>query len=996
MDMQPPQSVIGYCDVLSATSMEGWAYDPAAPDVPLTMQVLIDGAYVSSVKCNLVRDDVTGAGHGTRQVGFYVAIPLDLSDDTDHVIEFRQHDGTPIALRDPLGLQQSWVVPKATRARQTSEPTSVILGNLDPVQEDGACGWAYDRSSLDVPVTLDVFIDETYASSVSCDRERPDVAAAGHPTSVVGFRADVPKRYFDGREHRLEVRSQPGDPRRFETGQGEGAAWQTFCFQAQVVVGQVDGLRDGAVRGWLYLQDRVTGTRQGNLQVLITMQGHPIAQIAAREFRADVATAHGCSPNCGFSFFPPAELVAGRTVELDVRAIPSGDALAGSPVRVNFASFETVAAIRELHEATDKIFAEMWLLRERLRRLAPGQTYTVENYDPWARQYQRALAAAPNHLKGLLPVDRPPPLVSIVCPVYRPRLADFVAAVQSVLAQTYAHWELLIVDDASGIPELSARITNFTQQDARIKALRLAGNGGISAATNAAIARAGGSYVALFDHDDLLDPRAIEFMLAAALRSGAQMLYSDEDKIDDSGMFSEVNLKPDWNHRLLLAQNYVCHLLFVERTQLARVGPFRSECDGAQDHDIIIRLSEVIPHDKIMHVPEVLYHWRKTPTSTAASGGSKSYTVAAGIRAIQDHLDRRALPGRVHSPRNITCYEIDWTVAQEPAVSVIVPYREHIDVTRACLEALWANTAYSNYQVVLVDNWSTSDEALAFADEMARRDGVSLLRIEERFNYSRLNNLAVARCDGELLLFMNNDVIVSDPDWLRIMVGEMQADARVGIVGNKLLYPGGLVQHGGVILGVGGVADHAHKGLHRDDPGYVARAISAQDMSAVTAACMLCRRDAFDAVGGFDERDLQVAFNDVDLCLKVGAAGFRVVWTPASVAEHRESLSRGDDMRPDQQSRFFHEHETMMARWADTIAGDRFYHRAFSRQSGIFTELGTATPQNGASEPVRVAEVPPPLERAPDTSAARPLARKELSAPKTPREKRNGRAVTSV
>jgi GT2 family glycosyltransferase len=311
-------------------------------------------------------------------------------------------------------------------------------------------------------------------------------------------------------------------------------------------------------------------------------------------------------------------------------------------------------------------------------------------------------------------------------------------------------------------------------------------------------------------------------------------------------------------------------------------------------------------------------------------------------------------------------------------------------MTRACLEALWANTDYANYQIVLIDNWSTSDEALDFAAEMKRRDGVSVMRIEEAFNYSRLNNLAVASSSGELLLFLNNDVFVSDPAWLRVMVGEMLADPLVGIVGNKLLYPSGLVQHGGVILGVGGVADHAHKGLTEDDAGYVARAISAQDMSAVTAACMLCRRSVFDAVGGFDEQDLQVAFNDVDLCLKVGAAGYRVIWTPGSVAEHRESLSRGDDMRPDQQSRFFHENETMKTRWKGVLSGDRFYHRAFSRQSGIFTDLGSAAVADVGAGRAGASKSHGRSHKPLDLSAMRP-SRREVSFPETVR--RRGAAV---
>ena len=975
MDAQTYVDVVGYCDLVTETSVQGWAYDPGVPSEPLIMRVLIDGRCIDSVTCDLVRQDVTASGYSSRRVGFDVAIPPEPRNDRDRLLEFRRLDGTLISLQGRYGPQRNWVLPKAQAGSAAVEQRDVILGNIDLVFDGEVHGWAYAKGAADVPVTLDIFIDNVFELSVSCDLERVDVAAAGHPNSNVGFKAQMPARYYDGDSHLLEIRSQRDDPRRLETYLGDDGTRRVFSFPAQVIVGRVDGLHNGAVSGWAFWHDRGTGTKIGGLQVLVTVQGHPIAQIAARGSRPDVAAAYGCDPNCGFAFYPPPRFVAGRTIEFDFRVIPGSHVLDGSPTRVNFPSLETVAAIRDLEEATDKIFTELWLLRDRVRRMAPVETYTVEHYDPWARQYQNSLTAAPDRLKGLLPKDgSPPPLVSIVCPAYQPRLPDFVAAVESVRAQTFPHWELIIVDDASGSAELTSCINAFRDQDKRIKAVTLKTNRGISAATNVALTRAKGSYVAFLDHDDLLADRAIEFMLAAALRSGAQMLYSDEDKIDDDGTFSEVNLKPDWNYRLLLGLNYVCHLLLVERAQLDKAGPFRTVCDGAQDHDIIIRLAEIISHDKIEHVPEVLYHWRKTPSSTSASGKTKSYAVAAGLRAIQDHLDRGEPAGRVHSPRDITCFEIDWKIARELSVTIIIPYREHIDMTRDCLEAIWAHTEYVNYQIVLVDNWSVSDEALKFAAEMNGRDGISVMRIEEEFNFSRLNNLAVAGGGGELLLFMNNDVIVSDPAWLGTMVGEMLADPLVAIVGNKLLYPSGLVQHGGVILGVGGVADHAHKGLAGDDPGYIARAICAQEMSAVTAACMLCRRTVFEAVGGFDERELQVAFNDVDLCLRVGRAGFRIIWTPNSVAEHRESLSRGDDMRSDQQSRFFHENETMIERWGDVLSTDRFYHRAFSRQSGVFTNLGVATVADNRDVPASHETLDPPT--------ARPVRRKApLSRP---------------
>ena len=699
-------------------------------------------------------------------------------------------------------------------------------------------------------------------------------------------------------------------------------------------MGQIDGLFDGTIRGWVVRHDHGTGARAGGLQVLVMMQNQPVAQIKAGQFRPDVSEVHSSDPNCGFVFTPQPRLVAGRTIEFRFQVIPGGVELAGSPYRASFASLGTVAVIRDLQEATDKIFTDLWALRDRLRKLTPEEAFTVDSFDPWARRYYAAQAGAPNQLEEFAPDMLP--LISVICPVYRPQIPDFESAVRSVMAQSYKNWELLIVDDCSEAPQLASIIKEFARNDARIRAVFLKKNGGISCATNIALTKAHGKFVAFFDHDDLLVPRALEFMLAAALRTGARLLYCDEDKIDDQGFYSEVNFKPDWNYRLLLAQNYVCHLLFVERADVVKAGPLRAECDGAQDHDLVIRLSEIIPHDQIHHVPEVLYHWRKTPTSTATSGKSKAYAVAAGARAIQDHLERRGLVGRVHSPREITCYEIDWTLARHPTVTILIPYREHVDMTRECVEALLSRTDYPSFDVILIDNWSTSDEALAFSSEMAALDRVEVLRVEEQFNYSRLNNLAAGKTISEFLLFMNNDIVLHQRDWLEVMIGEMLADDRVGIVGNKLLYPNGTVQHAGVILGVGGIADHAHRGISADAPGYMARAISAQDLSAVTAACLLCRRSAFEQVGGFDEAELAVAFNDVDLCLKIREVGWRVIWTPQCIAEHRESLSRGSDLQPTERSRFFEENEVMSIRWAGKLRMDPFYSPNFSREWGIF------------------------------------------------------------
>jgi GT2 family glycosyltransferase len=749
----------------------------------------------------------------------------------------------------------------------------------------------------------------------------------------------MPQKFCDDAEHTLEFRTVSGRPLRVVDLSGDPSPQRPFRFCSTSILGQVDGLHDGAVRGWVCRHDRRTDRKSGRQQVLVTLLGQPIGQVIANHFRADVAELLDCDPNCGFVFVPPSDLVAGRTLELRFRVIPGGQELKNSPYLATFPERDTVRMLRELLATADQVFTQLWVLRAQIKGLIPAEPHTLNDYNAWARIYFRDLAA-----KALPPLPAEcapaePLLISIICPTYRPRMKDFIAAVESVLAQTYHHWELIIVDDASGSKELRAAIRGFAKRDRRVRPLFLKKNAGISGATNAALAAAKGAYVAFFDHDDLMVERTLEIMLDAALRTGAKLLYCDEDKIDDDGEYSEVNLKPDWNYRLLLAQNYVCHMLFVEHRCLRQAGPLRPDCDGAQDHDLVLRLAEIIPPEQIHHVPEILYHWRKTPTSTAASGKSKAYAVAAGVRAVGDHLARKNLAGEVGSPLGITCYSIAWRVEREPKVTVIIPYREHIALTRACVTAVRDLTDYKNYDIILVDNWSTSDESLAFAAEMDRMDRVRVLRVAESFNYSRLNNLAVGQSEGEFVLFLNNDVIVKQASWLTQMVGEALADPRVGIVGVKLIYPNGLVQHGGIVLGVGGVADHAHRGLRADDPGYMARAICAQDLSAVTAACLLCRREAFEMVGRFDEQDLRVAFNDVDLCLKIGAAAYRIVWTPDVISEHRESLSRGNDFKPEHQLRFFHENIVMEQRWKDTLSHDPAYNRSFSRRSGIFSNL---------------------------------------------------------
>lgn len=945
---------IGFLDTISPDGVIGWVVDLFQPSKSVTVELLVDGVPASSALANMDRFDVRDAGMTAVNVGFHLGLPPAFCDNKPHSVTLRSSAGHILTLDDQHQISSStWEIcfpprpvmaPTAAEAPATSHPDGIcrhIYGNIDHIGPNGMSGWAIHGAS-DAPVELDLLIDGMPVAHFKCSVPRPDVQAAGEPRADVGFVMEVPDRFHDGLSHRLQFQTVGGALVQFGDGSGVVRHEWSFNFAKVGLRGQVDGTGDGAIRGWVFSSDRLTGRRTGGLDVLISWNGQPLTQIRADLFRADVGERYGCDPGCGFLYVPPPEMFASGSAEFRISVVGhDGYELANSPVRVEFPRSDMVEKLHGMLAAVDALFTQTWHLRQQIKSLIPAAPQNLHTYHEWAVAYHARLAAAYVGGPGL-----DGPLVSVICPTFRPRIGDFIAAVKSVQAQTYKNWELIIVDDASRSPELRAAIMDFAKSDPRIRWHLLEQNGGISKATNTALAMAEGQYVAFFDHDDLLAPPALEVMMRAALRTGAKVLYCDEDKIDDLGRYSEVHFKPAWNYRLLLAQNFVCHLLFVERTQLeraqlGRAGPLDSRYDGAQDHDLMLRLAEVTPASAIQHVPEVLYHWRKTPTSTAASGSTKTYAVAAGQRAIGDHLARRGLPASVRSQLGATLYDVEWQFTETPKVSIIIPYREQVGMTQQCVQALLKLTAYPDFEVVLVDNFSTSERAIAFANSFgqAGAERVRVIRVAERFNYSRLNNLAVASTDAPFLVFMNNDVVVQNPDWLKVLMGEALAAPDVGIVGSKLLYPSGHVQHGGVVLGVGGIADHAHRGLARDDPGYMARAISAHEISAVTAACMLCRKEAFDAVDGFDEIDLQVAFNDIDLCLKVGTKGWRVIMAPGCVAEHHESLSRGSDLAPDSQSRFFHENQVMAERWRHVIAEDRFYNPNFSQRSGIYRDL---------------------------------------------------------
>lgn len=519
------------------------------------------------------------------------------------------------------------------------------------------------------------------------------------------------------------------------------------------------------------------------------------------------------------------------------------------------------------------------------------------------------------------------PLMSIIVPTYNTDQALLRACLDSVLAQGYANWELCIADDASTRPEVHAILAEYASRDERVKVTYRRANGHIVEASNSALALANGEFVVLLDHDDELAPHAL-FAVVQALQAwpSAQLVYSDEDKLDPKGRRCAPYFKPDFSPDLLYSQNYISHLGVYRRELVQAVGGFRAGYEGSQDYDLVLRCVARIANVRdIVHVPQVLYHWRMAEGSTASGQEQKVYTTEAARRALQDHFDSTGRPVSV-SVIAPGLYRQHWAIPEPaPLVSLIVPTRDCHDVLKTCIDSILQKTSYEHYEILIVDNQSTCPRTLAYMAGLAAEGKARVLRYDLPFNYSAINNFAARHARGSILGLINNDIEVIGPDWLSEMVSHA-AREDIGCVGAKLYYPDDTIQHGGVVCGIGGVAGHSHKYRPRDDDGYFSRMRIVHNTSAVTAAVLLLRREVFEQVGGLDETGLRVAFNDVDLCLKVMQAGYRNLWTPFAELYHHESISRGTDETPEKRERFMRECAVMQARWPKVLARDPYYN----------------------------------------------------------------------
>ncbi len=570
------------------------------------------------------------------------------------------------------------------------------------------------------------------------------------------------------------------------------------------------------------------------------------------------------------------------------------------------------------------------------RKQLDGESETAGDYALWIRCYDRLQRGDVQRIRKQIGQFEYLPLISVLLPVYNSDLRWLRRAILSVQKQLYPRWELCIVDDASTDRKLWPFLQRCARRDPRIKVMRRTENGHISAASNDALRLAKGDFVALLDHDDELAPTALYFMAVALNKNrDLQLLYSDEDKLDAQNRRSEPYFKSDWNPELFLAQNFISHLSVYRTELIRRLGGFRTGFEGSQDYDLTLRCVEQIRPKEIEHLPWALYHWRAGDQSTASSATAKPYAQEAARRAVQEHLERTGIVGTVAPSYGVYLQTKYALPTEHPLVSIIIPTRDQASRLKKCLDSVFDKTDYRPYEVIVLDNETYDSETLEFLAELTKREGIRVERIEGKFNYSRLNNRGVELSRGSFIALLNNDVEVINDDWLSEMVSRAM-QPQVGMVGARLWYPNGTIQHGGVILGAGGIAGHAHTGLRRGEPGYFARANLAQNVSAVTAACALVRREVYLQLGGFDEK-LAVTFNDIDFCLRLREAGYWIVWTPHANLIHHESTSRGFDDSTPKQVRFLAEVDYMKAKWGDILQHDPFYNPNLSLGENLFT-----------------------------------------------------------
>lgn len=544
-------------------------------------------------------------------------------------------------------------------------------------------------------------------------------------------------------------------------------------------------------------------------------------------------------------------------------------------------------------------------------------------YDIWIRNNE------PDNedLAGLIERTFPSsPKISIVVPVYNTPRQFLIDMIESVINQTYYNWELCLADGMSKGLYVREILGRYSKQDKRIKVKYLETNKGIAGNSNEALALATGDFVGLLDHDDVLPPFALyEVVRAINENQDADFIYSDEDKLSEDGKIRfNPHFKQEWSPDTIRSHNYIAHFTVIKAGLLEETGWFREGYDGSQDYDLYLRATEKAKN--ILHIPKVLYHWRAFRSSAAGDRNAKLYAYESAKKALRDHLQRTGIDGTVSDGIFLGSYRITYALKVHPRVSILIPNRDQAEDLSLCIQSIIAKSTYKNYEIIIIENGSREDETFRLYERLKSTGMVQIAEWDEAFNFSSVNNYGVNYASGDILLFLNNDVEVIHSDWLENML-QHATRSEVGAVGAKLYYPNDRVQHAGIVIGMGGIAGHPHKYFHRRSQGYMKRLSIIQNVSAVTGACLMVRKEVFKEVDGFDE-GFQLAFNDVDLCLKIRDKGYQVIFTPYAELYHHESKTRGYEDTPEKQMRFHGEIDLFKRKWGKLLVqGDPYYNK---------------------------------------------------------------------
>jgi O-antigen biosynthesis protein len=597
--------------------------------------------------------------------------------------------------------------------------------------------------------------------------------------------------------------------------------------------------------------------------------------------------------------------------------------------RVALKYMRSVCAPSRLDDALGELLSQI-----RPRPIIP----LTKSYAEWIRIYDTLGVDSRQAILKRISMLAYRPLISIVVPLFNTPEPWLRRCIESVREQLYQNWQLCLVDDGSTLLHVASICQEFAALDSRIHFVRRKENGHIAVATNAALKIAEGEFVAFLDHDDELAEHAL-YMVAEALEENPalDMIFSDEDKINEQGTRYDPWFKSDWNYDLMLSQNVVVHLAVYRRRILEEIGGCREGFDGSQDYDLTLRFIEHTSPDRIRHLPYILYHWRAIPGSVALAPNQKEYAYEAAARAVQDHLNRTETGAVVERERHPGYYRIHWPLpAILPKVTIIIPTKDRVDLLMESVQSILNKTHYPNFDILIVNNQSLKPKTKDYLSKVAQNPKISVLDYDQPYRYAALNNWAVQQLDTPLLAFVNNDIEVVSPNWLSEMVSHALR-RNVGAVGAKLYYPNGTIQHAGIVAGIGGLAGHPHQGLERGHPGYFGRAVVAQQFSAVTAACMVMRRNVFLELDGFDDKAFAIAFNDVDLGLRLNRAGYSVVWTPYAELIHHESASLGPPDSPERKTQFERECRMLRLRWTGGAYTDPFYNPNLTIEGGDFS-----------------------------------------------------------